>query len=1435
MAPNGKIMNNIKTNSLLVILLSFIATAQAGMELYYDFELKENKFSSVPDRTDNNFYGSPRSSRLYKLAPVIKADTPKKIAFRSKKSLDNKGGFIWIRNGGKLDLSKDMTLNFWFKASSWDNNYCAFITRIKSWRLLYAPKRKLLLFQGKQYKTSTKFKIDLNKLKDWTMLSLVKKGNILTVYINGRKIKQGKCSAQLDSSGTFYIGTASTQGSYAYNGLIDDLAIWNTAFSPMLISSLYKGKSPLTIGTDKQLKRIITKKFSSDFKAYTPKRKFSFAVSNAVIVASEKGRFSGVAKKLQEQLESKWGIQFPIIKSTKAKSTSKNLIIFGNSNSNMLTRELNANFLLGNNAKGYEVRTIPDALDWKKNVLFFGGKNKKEIMQGVNSFLEINKQAHNVKYYIDCQGWNSSDLPDPVKIVEDLKQFYRKDDSNKNDIAIKKYLRESAELYKMTGQDKYAKAFAQMIKIFDDNYDKSLNNRKTPPSFVFHHFSQFVDVVEESPAFTAKDSVRSAEIIRKIVEQILNYWEMRKPLKLYSLNKKKYLTNHSCFASRSVAVSARYLLSHYNYIPAKFWKAVADNAFQGAAKNPFSPEDAAGYQYLVYRIFVDYALGSGKYELKFFKDKNFKSYVNFAKNQFNHLGYTAGFGDCYPTGARSAYLLLKQAVDILGDAEAEYLLSLIERECGGGFFKDKISKWDIRHKLPPPGRNTYGLNVVPVISFKQKYYEVYKLFKRQTLDKAMIRSDWSKYADFMSVTGINGGPHGHFDANSISQYIYANRLWLFEGDYIRKFPYNHNSIVISRNAQTVDQRRNMKKRTKNRLSQILCAIQSKDKKSALLSLVLEDYSDMNWERNIAWEAQNGFWVVDQLTALKPGNYTTECFWRTTGKLKTFKQTVEVIQKKSDDSKIPWHFFITEGNGANRFIFSEFERTHGRKDGNLTGYAFSAKKTRNIVQQFKRNLKQGEKLLYVNFMKATKGNSPEAIEVLKINNNVFITNSKEFPRMAIIGKFSSKELFVDAEICFIGSKGIVARGLKKLRINNSTYTTSAKATAIAINKLSGNTKKTELKSILMNIVKRGQIVHSAQPASIKTVVSETNYTMTSKSYISASAAFQNKIATGTQDGTFELISNEGEIIFSKKFSAGISAICPVLNNKELFWVVGTETEDSKKASSPIRLLDENGNVLWKKEIGLYHRRYGTARTIFTANLDGDRTPEIIVGVDAWHYYAFSLSGKQLWRQMIYHGATVGASGDMNGDGKDDIAAGNEYYVHSLIAAGGKIISKKTSSPWDVSVAVCDLNGDGIKEAVFGRSDSYLHVFAPSGNSMKQWVCNVGGKPEGIAVLPNGNKAKIAVATFIGDVVFVNAKGKKTKYINLPGPLTDIKYFKNELFVSCLDGFVYKLDLAGNIQSKIPYSVDTHSTFLPKLNITEKTVSLTSGKNIYIINL
>ncbi len=1176
------------------------------------------------------------------------------------------------------------------------------------------------------------------------------------------------------------------------------------------------------------LQQIVTTKLPAETKPYYPKDDFALItnnVVNAVIVKSDDIKRDYLAIQIRDFLKKKWKIEIPIVNWKAAKDSKKDIILFGTVNENTPLRQLNANFQLGDNEFGYELRSISNALDWNRNAIYIGFKNKQDLDEALEELVRLIKNPGKIEHFIACKGWNER-LPDSrlQAMVDGMKSYYSKNASYVlTQFAISDSLKNIANLYKMTGYGPYAKTFAKMQEVIFNNYGRTINGKtETAPSFTFHLYPQFVYLMEQSKDFGAEDRLQAAEFMRKMLEEMMVHWEMKDPLRLYRESKQEYLTNHSCFASRSVSSASRYLLSRYNYEPAKFWIDVADNAFAGVAPHPFSPEDAAGYQYLVYQIFIDYALASGVYDLDFFENTTFKNYVEFCKLQFNHLGYTAGFGDANPMGHDGGYTVLKYAVEILRDPEAKYLVDLIENKR-----QNKLKDFSYSNA---PGIESLGLKYQEVGPFKQEQYEVANYYSRPTLDKATFRSGWDKDADFLSVTGINGDGynHGHFDANGISQYISGNKLWLWEGDYIKKFPNDHNSVVVNKDGKVPDQTRSLKKRRKSSLSQILTAGNTPDKKLSLLSMMLENYNGTNWTRNINYAAKSGFWVVDELEVKEDGNYIMEAYWRSTGKVSQLSQGYKVVQKKSDENDLATNFFITEGTGANRLNRTVFEDMHGRKDGNLSGYMFSDRNTQYVIQRKDGGYKKGDKVLFINFMQAISGNDPKSPEIKKVAENVYIAKSESL-RAAILGTISNNFLDIDADICFIGPEGIVARGAKKLNIGNYKWQVAERKDIFI--SLPKEISPEDLQKKLAELERKASLT---LPADYKNISVSRNKNVVSEDYnsnVSVITSSKSQYALGNQNGTFTIKDNENNVLATRKFPKAISAVCAVETSKGTYWAVGVEPVNLRSGEGKLYLLDQKANIVWQQTIPLYQKRNGKITTIFTAKVKDTTDPLIIAGAQSWHYYAFSTSGKQVWKQLIFHGATTGAAGDMDGDGTEEVAAGAEYYYHSIIK-DGKVLPHTVTSPWVYALAIMDLNGDGLKEAVYGRGDGYLYVQAIDKNPVKTWTLNIGGKPTSIVQIEKDN-AKLAVSTALGNITFVDGNGKATKTVNLPLSVEDMIVSKQQLYAVCADNYVYKLSLNGDILEKYPYNLDKTSIYAPKVVATEKNIHLFSGKKIFTI--
>lgn len=1444
-------LKSLLSLGLFALLLCRVAGGQ-GLEVYWNFESAVDGKRLFVDETDRDYTGQARSTRGHGVNPKGSTDVPAQIRDWSKGSLDMQQGMVYFALGAKVELH-DFTLNLWLKPEQTQERNSALVMRIGSWLISNIERSNTIEFRSYADNQILRFKPAL-KNNQWQMLTLryADQTQEVELFVNGESLGVQKLDMPLKEGRAFYVGTSDTSGRFAYAGLVADFSLYSAALDKAAVDKLYAGTEPRLVHRQQPpLKRIATQPFTAAELTYEPKRSVDLMKAdaiNAVIVRPERKIFDEAAEKVQALFRKHWGVQVPIVDAGNLPEGDATLIIIGDKRSSALARELAGNGLLEGVRSGYELRTVPEALDWKRDVLYIGGATQADVVKGAEQFFKQFAKPQSVAHFIKLEDVELAKLPTPEQLLSDLQKLYDTDTiHNKLQVTINSHLSKAAEAYRKTGDDAYARAYGDMLKIYADgpkSHKGEISSRnEQPPSFAFHQLVQGVWLVEQSPAFTAEDRALAAELMRDSGEQMMDYWEMATPIKLYEQGKTGYMTNHPIFACRSMSTVGRYLLSRHNYEPAKYWKTVADNGMDGVAPHPYSPEDAGGYQYLVYTIFMDYAVSSGRYGDELFTSETFRRYVDDTKAQINHLGYMPGNGDAYPQYMMGAYPILIQAVNILGDEEAEFMLGLVAQRTQWDAIRDAIGDAGMEGQgLKKPGIKAAGMRLIELVPFKERFYLVRGLLNLPALDKAIFRSGWEPTSDYLAINGLNDADHGHIEASAINQYIQGDRLWLFDGDYIRKYADDHNTVIVSKNGAAPDQRFRIMERSSrtDRVSQIVGASQTQSRRLAALSLLVQNLGGMNWKRHIGYEALGGFWTIDRLEAIEEADYRARVVWRVTGNMEERAQAMLFSQKPSQNPEIASHLSITEGTGAQRTLETRFERGHARKDGYLLDAerVLPNKNTNYILQDRAKHLNAGESFLFVNYVKPLPGASPVPVQVRRLADNAFLATDNGVNRFAALGAYSGQGISVDAEVVFISEEGISAVKLKQISIGSQVWRSEQEEgqdISFDADQLFGGPSAAELQSALKGLANAGATVEPVSPRSVAVAEGAISVAGTFDAPVSALAGDASGFGVGTAKGSVVLFDARGNETGQKQYKSEVSAMTAINDGGKTLWAAGFFPEVRNPGDSPLRAFDGSGRELWQTTIPAFNRRNGTPRTMFPAVLKARGPQSLIVGSESQRYYAFDAKGKELWRHRITHGATAGAAGDMTGDGRDDIAAGGEYYYHVLLNADGEQLgARQSTAPWNECVVVADLNGDGKKEAFYGRSDSWVYVQAPKENSIRNWSVNVGGRPLAITTVERSKARLLAVATAMGEVVFIDATGKIVDRAHLPAAISDLIEFRGSLFAVCLDGFVYQIGADAKINRKYPYTYDWTSTTTPRLAASGQSVGVASGRNFYLIN-
>lgn len=1311
---------------------------RAGLELYFDFEKREGARATDAGGNVAAFRGEP--------GPRYVADAPPGNAGRSKQSLELAKSLAFLRDAP--ELGDAWTVSCFVKPSPDGRGAQTLLCRPGGWFYQYNIQRGTVeLFQSGNQENRIVFKAPI-PAGEWKLWTLVKDGRQIRFYLDGKPAGSGVLSTDLAVSGGLYLGAAATNLGRDAKARIDDLAVWNHALDDEAVARLAGGAPPSEVGIPSRVRRLPTPPFTAANTKIHPLRR-ELSAREAVIVLNDNPADRELAEAVREALRKTWKIELPIREVAGHGDGAENLILCGGGMANALSRELAANLQISRHLRGAELRILPEALDWKRGVIVLAGRDRDEVAAAARELLKRFPSPDRLNFTI--APLHAPENPDPQAPVRAARKHFASPEARKVNLALNTYLFKAFTAYRATGDERHLDAFREILDLVCDFYPADLAAAVAAPTFEFHQFPQYCYLLENSDRFTAADRVRAAEFMRAVMEKAMDSWELVAPAKAYEQDKLEYFTNHYSFAARTVGNTARYLLSRYGYRPAEYFLAVGEHVFAGVRPCPLSPEDAGGYQYLNYRIFIDYMLSAGKFDKALFRSPEFAEYSEYAKGMFNHLGYTAGYGDAHATGMRGGFVPLREVDEIVGDEEVRQLLAMVGRRLygqGNDFYFRQLQEWGIPGDLPLIADDRFnGLRLFTVNPVRRKILKLAPS-TQPILDKATFRSSWEPEAEFLAVNGLNAAPHGHDDASGVSQYVAGPHLWLTEGDYIRRFAEHHNMVSVVRDGLAPLRLRN-RIPGHERFARVAGTAQSEEKDRAILALLIPNLNGVDYHRYICWEHRGGFWVVDRLRAVKPGRYRFISRWRTTGRTVPQPQGVLVRQKPAADDGGLAAFSIGEGSGAAGFSHAEFERTHGRATGNLGGYPLSDRATRTRIYWKDAVLTEQEESVFVQYFRPLPGDRAEGCAVEQTAADTWRVREDD--------------------------------GVSAIRLDRDGIAFQTGRGFLALND-----------APLPDLEADGRMIPNTPlppPDGAETV--ELTARRRFPAGIAAVAAGRELFAVGLADGAVHLFDRDGRETGSCKLPGEISALGVIPTPEGERLAAGCRPPGGEKiAPGSVHFLDGAGRELWRRELHEYRQRPGAPAAIFPARTAGqNQPPTVAVGTESWHYYLFGLDGRERLKKEVTHAATAGAAGDFDGDGRDEIYGGTEYYYHRIFAADGKELTRHaTTSPWNEAAAYGRLPAGAPGRFFAARSDGYL--YAESLDPKRKWQVNLGGPAHGLVLLPDA----VAAATVNGHITLVDGDGKVKSAIELPAPLTGLAAAGGLLYAPGLDGSVYAVNPA-----------------------------------------
>lgn len=381
------------------------------------------------------------------------------------------------------------------------------------------------------------------------------------------------------------------------------------------------------------------------------------------------------------------------------------------------------------------------------------------------------------------------------------------------------------------------------------------------------------DLLEEHPAWTAEERLLiTNHVLRCVLEcNVYQGWTSKERIAEWRAFSST-THNHHTWPGLANLFGGWYFKRHYQHPLADDWLAVAYGMFNGCRHSSKPWEDSAGYQWIPMCHVLTYSHAAG--DPVYSRDGHAAETGKVALMCLDNLGHEPGFGDTGAfTGASRFPQLLSALGYATGDGRFRWALERHGMPSRGELLEpyytavppvrpDDLLGVAVSY-LPRPHYDLNGLN--------PQYFPKANLPFEEAFDKLTLRAGWEPEDDYLLLDGYSGGSHGHEDCNAIIGYTAAGAHWLVDGEYIRLTPKYHCMLTVIRDGVAV---RNPA------MARLDDAVWFGD--GAICRTTIPDYNGVRWTRHLFWQPNRFTAVLDELVALTPGDYALRCCWRTYG-------------------------------------------------------------------------------------------------------------------------------------------------------------------------------------------------------------------------------------------------------------------------------------------------------------------------------------------------------------------------------------------------------------------------------------------------------------------------------------------------------------------------------------------------------------------------
>ena len=799
------------------------------------------------------------------------------------------------------------------------------------------------------------------------------------------------------------------------------------------------------------------------------------------------------------------------------------------------------------------------------------------------------------------------------------------------------------------------------------------------------------DLIEESDAFTDADRLRMTNLLWGLTHYVAG-------LGYFAGEEPPPLEirqNHPTFAGLSMSFSAGYFKAYYGVEDFEKELRFCHAIFEGQA-DCYKPNDdggGGGYCWLVPNHQMTYDLRRD--DFRYMEGGHLREIADYAILITDNLGSPVGFGDVGAYGARrnaSPGVTSTLCKAAWYYNDGRYLWAL---DWMGG-----APRHDCFYKSVPKrvAGHMAGIAIAP---FNRPLYEWTQRHgpgganvpAGEAFDKLTLRGGFEEEDLYLLLDGTSTFAHGHEDGNSIERLTWKGRMWLAETDYIWKRPKHHTSVVSICDGESTE------------MPSLVALKWAEDfGNAAFTRTVVPDYNGMDWTRDIFWLKGKFLLVADSLKLLRDADYDLRCLWRTLGKVRMDGRGLTVEQQGV-------FFRIQNADDSDVSLETEEARVTGQDP--YGGYPYADGPIQIFKQRKRIHAQAGNVERYFNLMVA--GSDAEV--------NAF--------RMERVGEGLVRIQGPDGPVDFsVSEDGVQVGGLPG--------DSRAEHDRIQFLETDGSGSPYTHR----RVPAENRFVPMGEPA-LRAV-----WAMDAGSEVRCVDVKGQSIAAGTAGGKVVLLDPVGQPLWTRETDAEVRTVHHTVP------VIGRLMAGGRDCA--LTLFDEEGAVRWRREFIRSHGRDQIVNAVRTADLDGDGRTEVVVATDGWLVWALGPDGQEIWqRQIEHHAARSLVVGDVDGNGKQEILVGTEYYTSNMLEADGTIRWTMRGGPCFTALALLDLDGDGVKESVYGSMDG--NVYAVDSTSGKPlWTANLGDDVRHGAVV---GRTGFAAGSESGNVALLNPGGEQ----------------------------------------------------------------------------